>query len=127
MVTEPERLKQLVKALTRLEEVMALDKTIINRDAAIKRFEFSFDLAWKTIKDWLYNHRGVTCHSPKGCFKAAYSQSLIEYEETWNQMTDDRNDIVHLYKEKLADNLYDRLPEYLKLLQNLLINLKNSP
>jgi hypothetical protein len=45
-------LNDFKNAISRLEEVLKLEKTDIVRDSAIKRFELSFDLAWKAIKSY---------------------------------------------------------------------------
>ena len=47
------RLDSLGAAVARLEAALAQPKTEWTRDAAIQRFEFSFELAWKTVKDYL--------------------------------------------------------------------------
>ena len=43
------RREQLAKALRRLESALAQEKTEFMRDSAIQRFEFTADLAWKTL------------------------------------------------------------------------------
>ena len=44
------RLEDLKKLIAKLEEVLNLEKSEVIRDSAIKRFELSFDLAWKCIQ-----------------------------------------------------------------------------
>lgn len=107
--------KQYKKALVRLKEILSKKKSDVVRDAAIKRFEFTFDLSWKLSKTFLEEKKGINCYSPKDCFREAFRQGLIEYDELWLQMTDWRNEIVHTYSEKFADNLFKKLPELLKL------------
>ena len=41
------------RALARLGEALSAPKSDLVRDAAIQRFEFTFELAWKTMKLWL--------------------------------------------------------------------------
>ncbi|MCD6412458.1 nucleotidyltransferase substrate binding protein [bacterium] len=117
--------KQYQKAVKRLDEILKKRKNKIIRDSAIKRFEFTFDLAWKTIKAFLEEEKGIRCISPKECFREAYRQGLIEYDEIWLKMTDWRNSAVHTYSEKFADDLYKKLPECLKLFKELLANLES--
>jgi len=106
------------KSINRLKEVLELEKTAINRDSAIKRFELCFDLAWKSIK--LYAKKeGIECNSPRACFKTAFQLNLINYEEKWLKMIDDRNLTTHLYKEEYADQVYERLSGYIILFENL--------
>jgi len=111
--------KQFRTALQRLEEVLAEPKTNVIRDAAIKRFEFTFDLAWKTIRAFLDTRHGITCRSPKECFREAYHQGPIEYDDMWVQMTDWRNRIVHEYSQEFADELYEKLPKLCQLFTQL--------
>jgi len=106
------------KTIERLEEVLKLKKTEIIRDSAIKRFELCFDLAWKSIKNFAKDE-GVECYSPKECLKVAFQLKLIEHDKRWLKMLDDRNLVVHLYKEEMAEKVYQKLPEYLKMLKAL--------
>ncbi len=111
--------KQYQKAVERLEEILEKEKNDIIRDSAIKRFEFTFDLSWKLIKAFLEEEKGIKCVSPKECFKEAYRQGLINYDDVWLKMTDWRNEAVHVYGEKFADSFYAKLPETLKLFRLL--------
>lgn len=115
-------LKDFKKITKRLEEVLHLKKTDVIRDSAIKRFELCFDLAWKTIK-WYAKNQGVECYSPRSCIKTAFQLKLINYDEKWLKMIDDRNLTAHLYKEEYADQVYSRLSDYLELFKKLLIEL----
>lgn len=108
----------LQKAIQKLEEALALEKTEITRDSAILRFQLCFDLAWKAIKAY-GKTQGVECYSPKSCFQAAFQVGLIDYDEKWLAMIDDRNLITHTYEEKTADEIYSKLKEYLILFQKL--------
>lgn len=112
------------KAIERLEEVLNLEKTKITRDSAIKRFELCFDLAWKSAK-LCAKIKGLECYSPRDCFKVAFQLKLIEHDERWLKMIDDRNTTAHLYKEELADKVYANLLEYLELFQKLLSKLED--
>ncbi|MEW6102753.1 MAG: HI0074 family nucleotidyltransferase substrate-binding subunit [bacterium] len=114
--------KDFEKAIKRLKEVLKLEKTEITRDSAIKRFELCFDLSWKSIKVFAKDQR-VECYSPRECFKIAFQLSLIDYDEAWLRMIDDRNLTAHLYKEEYADDVYSRLPKYLKMFKKLRENL----
>jgi len=98
-------------ALLRLDEILQEKKTDIVRDSAIKRFEIAFDLAWKTTKAFLEENHNITCVSPKTCFREAYRVGLIEYDETWIKLADDRNYTAHTYRETLAEKIYSELPK----------------
>ncbi|MFQ5431139.1 MAG: HI0074 family nucleotidyltransferase substrate-binding subunit [Nitrospinota bacterium] len=119
-------LNQFQTALTRLDEVLRQEKNEFMRDAAIKRFEFTFDLSWKLIKACLEELSGIICASPKACIREAYKQSLIEYDDRWLEMTDDRNRTAHLYRVEMADEIYGKLDAYSQLFHTLLDSIKNK-
>lgn len=106
------------KALIRLEEVLQQPETDITRDAAIQRFEFCCELAWKAIQEFLRSEGG-NCVSPKGCLREAFKQSLIEDEGAWLSIMEDRNLTSHTYDEKLAHAVYGRLPSHLSAFYEL--------
>ena len=111
--------KQYQESVKRFKETLKQEKSDINRDSAIKRFELTFDLAWKLIKTFLEEEKGIVCASPKACFREAYRQGLVEYDDFWLRTTDLRTEAVHTYSQKLADALYKKLPETLKNFQQL--------
>lgn len=111
-------LQSLRSAVKNLDTVLKVDKNDITRDAAIKRFELCFDLSWKAIKNYA-KKEGLECYSPRGCLKAAYQLKLIDYEDTWLAVVEDRNLTAHLYDAERADEVYQRLPGYLDLFINL--------
>ena len=106
--------EQFKKALKNFKEVLGVPKSAIVRDSAIQRFEFTLDLSWKTAKAFLEERKGIICASPKDCFREAYRQGLIEYDEDWIRFVDMRNETVHTYKEEMAEKIYSQLPEALK-------------
>lgn len=103
-------IEQFEKALTRLNEALALKETDIIRDSAIQRFEFTLDLSWKVLKTYLEDQKGIICKSPKECFREAYKQGVIEYEDDWLKLVDLRNETSHTYNEEYAKAIYKELP-----------------
>ncbi|HBB66818.1 MAG: hypothetical protein A2X28_00095 [Elusimicrobia bacterium GWA2_56_46] len=111
---------QFKKALARLNEALAAPQSDIVRDSAIQRFEFSIDMAWKLLKTCLEEKHGVVCQSPKECFREAYKQKVLPYDEFWLELVDMRNQTSHTYKEELAQNVFERLPKAAEYLAALL-------
>lgn len=111
--------EQYDKAVGRLCEILLEKKSDIIRDSAIKRFEITFDLSWKLTKAYLEEHKGLVVRSPKECFREAYQNGLMDYDDFWMQMTDWRNEAAHTYNEKFSNMLYAQLPEILKRFQLL--------
>ena len=112
------------KMINNLEQSLKQEENEFMRDSAIKRFELCFDLAWKSIKNYA-KKQGVECYSPRQCFKEAYQLKLIDYDNQWIKMIDDRNLSTHLYNEDCADGIYDKLGDYLKMFKQLLKKLKD--
>ena len=119
------RLTSLRNAVVRLREVLAVAETDVSRDAAIQRFEFCFELAWKAVQERARNE-GLDCQSPKGCLKLAFKSGWIQDESGWLAMIEDRNRTSHTYDERLAKDVYRRLPQYLPLLDALLAKLREA-
>ena len=111
------------QSVDRLAEILQEPKTVANRDSAIKRFELTFELAWKSTKTYLAN-KGLVCRSPRDCFAEAFRLGLIADDPLWLKMINDRNLSVHTYNEKLADEIYGRLKDYLPLFATLSESLK---
>jgi nucleotidyltransferase substrate binding protein (TIGR01987 family) len=120
MVKRKATLQQFEQAVQRLDDVLRQDKNEYIRDSAIQRFEFTFDLSWKLIKVYLEENLGIICRSPKGCFREAYTQNLIEFDNFWIEMTDMRNSTAHMYNETLAEGVYAKLPKTLQHFNTLL-------
>ena len=99
------------------------DEGRANIDATIQRFEFTFELAWNFLKSY-FADRDVILDYPRDILKKAYSVNIIHDEEKWIQMLVDRNMSSHTYNEKLADEIYTRIQDYIPLLKNLVSNIK---
>ena len=113
-----EILNSFKKSLQRLEEILKAEKTVANRDSAIKRFEFTVELAWKSIQKFLRGEE-IICRSPKECLKEAFKFGLVEDDPKWIEMLEDRNLTAHTYNEKTAEDVYNRLHGYLGILNAL--------
>jgi nucleotidyltransferase substrate binding protein (TIGR01987 family) len=116
------RYEDAKRAVGALKEILDMSFSIIVRDAAIQRFEFTFEACWKFIKEYLKEREGIICSSPKGCFRELLSLGILTEEETVKclEMTDDRNMTAHTYKEEVSQIIFGKLPEYYKLLVHLL-------
>lgn len=91
----------------------------IVRDASIQRFEFSFEAVWKAARLVLASVEGLEYASPKGVIRGCRSVGILSDAETKAAlaMVDDRNLTSHTYDEELAQRLYQRLPDHLRLMQ----------
>jgi len=115
------RLDAAARALSTLEAILNESFTVIVRDAAIQRFEYTFESVWKLVKFYLYEMEGVVCNSPKSCWRELLTIGLADETEVAQllAMTDDRNLTSHTYVESVAQAIYQKLPDYWRLLQTV--------
>ena len=71
------------------------------RIALISAFNFTYELGWKTLKDYLALN-GVDVSLPREVIKQAFHHKLIADGQIWIDMMQDRNLITHIYDEKIA-------------------------
>jgi nucleotidyltransferase substrate binding protein (TIGR01987 family) len=89
------------------------------RLGSIQAFELAFELAWKTLGDYLQS-LGHDVVSPRPIIKQAFQIGLIVKGEKWLEMLDNRNQTSHTYDEEMALLVYKKIKaEYLDLLQYL--------
>ena len=119
------RFESLRKALLRFREALDQVKNPLDRDGAIQRFEFCFELSWKCIRD-AAGADGLSADSPKACFRVAFQQGWVDDEMGWLRVLEDRNISSHTYNEDLAVEIFDRLPSHLKLMEVLARSLEKA-
>ena len=96
---------QYGKALARLHEVLAEDETSIVRDALIQRFEFTYELAWKSMFYWLRDQGEDVPEMVRAVLQAALRTQLIADVELWERIKESRDATSHTYNEDQALNV----------------------
>lgn len=120
-------LKKLKQALKTLDESLSKFSVLpkdheyykITRDSSIQRFEYSIDLFWKTLKDYLEITKGLTTvASPKPLFRIAFDAEIISKEEytLCLNMIEDRNLTSHAYNAEIAEEIAAHLHNYSKIM-----------
>ena len=114
-----ERKAELQNAAKRLREAVAQPDTDLVRDAVIQRFEFTFELVWKSLKLYL-ERQGLDSGGPRATLKNAFTEGLInspDEADVWLRMLEDRNLASHAYDEALARRIYQNVTrDYVALL-----------
>ena len=117
-----ERQAECAAASGRLLEAVALPESEIVRDASIQRFEFTFELVWKTLK-LHFERQGLMCGGPRPAIKMAFAAGLIpSQEETdlWLAMLEDRNLTSHAYDEALSKRIFSNIrSQYAPMLRGM--------
>lgn len=116
-----QRKEEYNNAYERLKEALREKESEIVIDGALHRFEFTFELAWKSLKDYL-EYMGLTekTGSPREIIQQAFKQGIIEDGEAWINMMLSRNTLSHMYEEKTSRDIFYRIKnEYIKLFEDL--------
>lgn len=98
--------QNLKKAIDSLERALSTPPTE-ERDYAgiIQNFEFVYELTWKTLK-LILESRNIEAPFPRVVFEEAFKQGLLEGNEIWADIIEERNLSSHTYDLKLAKKLY---------------------
>ena len=117
-----ERLAVARQALKTFEEILREPKTSIVRDAAIQRFEYTFETIWKAAQSYLKVMESLDAGSPKSAMRSSHQVGLLTEEQARCAlaMADDRNLTVHTYNEALAEKIYSNLFQYAPLMESWL-------
>lgn len=104
-----QRLQSFGRAYSRLLAAADLAKsrrlTELEQQGLIQAFEFTHELAWKTLKDFLES-RGVTgIFGSRDTTREAFAQGLIAEGEEWMAMIAARNQSSHTYNEETANEI----------------------
>jgi nucleotidyltransferase substrate binding protein (TIGR01987 family) len=106
-VDNPVRWKQrfanFEKAYAQMNKILALPELgEIEKVALIKTFEFTFELSWNTLKDYL-EEGGFEPKNPKEVLRQAFQSELIKQGEIWMEALKKRNDSAHNYDSKIME------------------------
>lgn len=120
-----QRFSSYKKAVTQLTEF--IEKPELNKfelQGLIKCFEYTFELAWKTLKDYL-NEQGFDVKSPRSAIQTAFQIQLIKDGHVWIDALQKRNLMAHTYNENLAKEAEKLIRiKYYPMLKELCANLE---
>ena len=101
-----QRFNHIVKALSPLKEAVALAQnrppSKLEEQGLIQAFEFTHELAWNTLRDFLEGRGVQNLYGSKDTTRQAFKTGLIENGETWMGMINSRNLTSHTYDEATA-------------------------
>ncbi|GGF98604.1 MULTISPECIES: nucleotidyltransferase substrate binding protein [Cysteiniphilum] len=119
------------KALSQLQSAVTLAHqrplSLLEKQGLIQAFEYTHELAWKTLKDFL-KHRGSTedIFGSKDATRQAFTNGLIDNGDVWMQMIKSRNLTSHTYDESTVEGITTLiLNEYISCFTELAETLKN--
>lgn len=130
-------LSNLRRTVSALDEALAIyqrelanhtapEVQVMLRDAVIQRFEFTFEVAWKTLKRYLeeYGLEQVDRMTNRQLFRLGYEQGLLRDAQAWLLYLQRRNLTSHVYSEPTAMQVFEIVPQFLDDARFLLAHLE---
>ena len=114
------------KALASLERALNQPKDEYIRDATIQRFEYCYELSWKSLKRYLKQYCSVEENNIKNLFRIALKQNLIDNIEDWFKYHESRNITSHTYNEISAEEVYKLAANFITDAKFLLAKIKHN-
>ena len=104
-----QRFQNFRKAFSQLSNAAALahqrELTDLEQQGLIHAFEFTHELAWNTLKDFLESRGRSNLFGSKDATREGFAAGLIENGDAWMQMIENRNETTHTYDEEIADEI----------------------
>jgi nucleotidyltransferase substrate binding protein (TIGR01987 family) len=108
-----QRFENFKKAFYQLKNAVILagerDLSELEKQGVIQAFEFTHELAWKTLKDFLQNKGHQNIYGSKDTTRLAYNLGIITGGEQWMEMINSRNLSSHTYDEETADAIFEKI------------------
>ena len=123
-----QRLSNYLRAISELEEAVVLSRSRqlskLEIQGLIQCFEYTFELAWQTLKDLLENRGQTGFIGSRDVFRQSFKLGLISEGEVWMEMIKSRNLTSHLYDQGTANGVAELivnsyLPKFIQLRQTL--------
>ena len=107
-----QRFQNFEKAFKRLKEAVEMEElNELERNGLIRRFEFTLDLSWKVLKDFLEEKRFTFKPSPKDTLRLAQQSGYISFAQELIDGLDMRNELSHDYSGEKFERSEKRLRE----------------
>ncbi|MDA3917692.1 MAG: nucleotidyltransferase substrate binding protein [Deltaproteobacteria bacterium] len=123
-----QRFQNFKKAYEQLRDpVLKVDElSDLEKEGMVQRFEYTFELAWKTLKDYLEEQQ-VNAKFPREVIKQSFHYEIIQDGEIWMDMLEKRNLMAHTYEETIfRDSVQKIANEYFKAISQLYNFLQNK-
>ena len=113
-------MNSLIQAVDTYEDSNLVNKGSITselmRDGVIQRFEYTFELSWKTLKRYLevYGLENPDGFTNKQLFRVGFENGFIRDSEIWLKFLHNRNLTSHTYNENIAEEVYKNAKLFIK-------------
>lgn len=124
MVKVHQSMLNLESAIARLKEAIVVPQdSPLAIDGTIQRFEFAFELYWKTLKKFL-STEGIDVNTPREVLRQAFAAHWLDDEDVWLSMLQDRNETTHIYDEQRAQKIYINIKKSFPIMEKTFFKLK---
>jgi nucleotidyltransferase substrate binding protein (TIGR01987 family) len=119
-----QRFQNLNRAVVLLREPIngGVDRlSVLEKEGVVQRFEFTLELVWKTLKDYM-EFGGIVIEpaTPRNVIKEAFAARILDDGQVWIDMLDHRNLLSHTYDEQAFGDAIQALAErYLPAIERL--------
>lgn len=123
-----QRLSNFKKAFEQLEKAVDLETySDLEREGLIQRFEYTYELAWLTMKDYLEEQGFQNITGSKDAIKQSLQAGLIVNGEGWMEMVESRKLSTHTYDKETAKEISEKVTnEYYVLFRDLIVRLEKE-
>ena len=119
-----QRFSNYKKALSQLQKFIDKgDLSELEEQGLIQAFEYTYELAWNVLKDYLEFQGVIGIAGSRDAFRIAFNRDLISQGESWMEMVKDRIQTVHTYNEETARKISDAI---LNVYYSLFIGLRDT-
>lgn len=81
----------------------------LEKEGLIKRFEYSYELAWNVMKDYLEFQGNTDIKDPRDAIRTAFKVKLIEDGEIWMDMIRSSQQTGHTYNQAVAEDIFTKI------------------
>ena len=101
-----QRFSNFKKAFVKLDSAAKKSsRSELEQEGLIQRFEYTYELAWSTLKDF-FEYQGYTeISGSRDAFKLAFERGLIQDGKEWMKMIENRQRTSHTYNQETADDI----------------------
>lgn len=124
-----QRLSHFQKALQQFQKFIDVEElNELEEQGLIQAFEYTHELAWKTIKDFLNYQGNQSIYGSKDATREAFNLDIISERDVWMNMIESRNQTSQTYNEEVAKEIVKNIREFyykqFVLLEKKLLNMK---
>ncbi len=123
-----QRFINLNKAFSQLSKFIEHEElNEMEEQGLIKAFEYTYELSWKTLQDFLRDKGYDQIAGPKPVIEQSFQDGYITNGKGWMRMHQSRNLASHTYDEETANEIIDGIrQEYFSLLQDIVLRLEKE-